>query len=41
MLVVLAQAENNAPPYYPENLYTSLPKNYLSENPIPSHLQDS
>ncbi len=41
MLVVLAQAENNAQPYYPDNLYTSLPKKYLGENPMPSHLQDS
>ena len=40
MLVVLAQAETEAQPYYPENLYTSLPKKYLSENPLPSRLQD-
>lgn len=40
MLLVLGRAENESQNYYPDNLYESLPMQYLLENPVPSRLQN-
>ena len=39
MVFVVGCAENQPRPYYPENLYESLPRQYSVVNPIPSRLQ--
>jgi len=39
MLVVVGRAEGMPIEYYPSELYESYPKQYCSENPIPSRLQ--